>query len=414
MLIHFSVQLLSVIVLDRRTDTHKSQQRRASIEQGVATIHDTILSNTGEDSMSQHDHEHGYALNQAKRFWLGQVRARLSGARVRQRLTYITTLCTMFALLFATMGGAWARPLLAVAPSLGTATSFGVLAGSTATNIGPTSIVGDLGVNPGNAITGFPPGVVIGGTTHAADAVALQAQLDVTAAYNDLAGQACDADLTSQDLAGLTLTPGVYCFSTSAQLTGALTLDGQGDPSAVFIFKIGSTLTTASSASVLTINGASGCNVFWQVGSSATLGTNTAFAGNMLALASITLNTSASLFGRALAQTGAVTMDSNNISTLCTLASPTNTPAPTATDSSGPATNTPESTVTNEPGQSTSTQVPVGPGTPTGNPALTATPDLTLTGTPTPESALVPPTGLEPISEPSASTSKLYLPFVVN
>ena len=272
--------------------------------------------------MSQQDYEHGYALNQAKRFWFGQLQSLLGSARVKQRLVYITTLCTVSALLFATVGNAWARPMLAVAPTLGTATSFGVLAGSTATNIGPTMIVGDLGVNPGDEITGFPPGVVIDGTTHAGDAVAMQAQLDVTAAYNNLAGQACDADLTSQDLAGLTLTPGVYCFTTSAQLSGALTLDGQGDPSAVFVFKIGSTLTTASSASVLTINGAAGCNVFWQVGSSATLGTNTAFVGNLLALASVTLNTSASLFGRALAQTGAVTMDSNNISTLCTLASP--------------------------------------------------------------------------------------------
>ena len=107
-------------------------------------------------------------------------------------------------------------------------------------------------------------------------------------AYNDLAGQACDTNLTGQDLGGKTLTPGVYCFNTSAQLTGDLVLDAQGNPAAVWIFQMGSTLTTASNASVVVINGGSSCNVFWQVGSSATLGTGTAFKGNILALASIT------------------------------------------------------------------------------------------------------------------------------
>ncbi len=198
-------------------------------------------------------------------------------------------------------------------PSLGTAQSFAILGGSTVTNTGPTTVSGDLGVWPGTAVTGFPPGTVTGGVIHANDAVALQAQSDVTIAYNSLAGLPCNTNLTGQDLGGLTLVPGVYCFNTSAQLTGALALDAQGDPNAVFVFQIGSTLVTASNASVQVINGAQNCNAFWQVGSSATLGTGTSFIGSILALASITLNTNAILSGRALARTGAVTMDNNAI-----------------------------------------------------------------------------------------------------
>jgi len=192
--------------------------------------------------------------------------------------------------------------------------SFAVLGGSTVTNTAtPTIVTGNLGVSPGSAVTGFPPGIVTGGTIHAGDFVAAQAQTDLTVLYNDLATSVCNADLTGQDLGGLTLTPGVYCFSTSAQLTGTLTLDAQGDSNAVFIFKIGSTLTTASASSVLLINSASSCGVFWQIGSSATLGTGTALAGSIVALSSITLNTGASLNGRALARNGAVTLDDNNV-----------------------------------------------------------------------------------------------------
>jgi uncharacterized repeat protein (TIGR01451 family) len=216
-----------------------------------------------------------------------------------------------------------------MAPSLGRAQSFGVLGASTATNTGPTSVNGDLGVWPGTAITGFPPGIVTGGVIHANDAVAQQAQSDVTIAYNSLAGMPCNTNLTGQDLGGLTLAPGVYCFNTSAQLTGTLRLDAQGDPNAVFIFQIGSTLVTASNAAVLTINSAQDCDAFWQVGSSATLGTGTSFIGSILALASITLNTNATLSGRALARTGAVTMDSNIVTrTACapTLAKAFNPP----------------------------------------------------------------------------------------
>jgi hypothetical protein len=171
-------------------------------------------------------------------------------------------------------------------------------------------------VDPGLAVTGFPPGLVAGGTIHTGDAVALQAQSDTTTAYNTLAGEALTVDLTGQDLGGKTLTPGVYHFSSSAQLTGALTLNAEGNPDASFVFQIGSTLTTASNSSVLVINGAQDCNIFWQVGSSATLGTTTAFKGNILALTSITLDTGANVSGRTLARNGAVTMDTNRVSIL--------------------------------------------------------------------------------------------------
>jgi uncharacterized repeat protein (TIGR01451 family) len=214
------------------------------------------------------------------------------------------------------------------APSLGSADSFAVLAGSTVTNTGSSVITGDLGVSPGSAVTGFPPGVVVSGTIHAADATAGAAQNSVVAAYNTLSGQLCTQDLTGQDLGGKTLIAGVYCFSTSAQLTGTLTLNAQGNAGAVFIFKIGSTLTTASNSSIVMINGGSVCNVFWQVGSSATVGTTTSFAGNILALSSITLTTGATLRGRALARTGAVTLDSNTVGIVGCGAAPAPGPTP--------------------------------------------------------------------------------------
>jgi type VI secretion system secreted protein VgrG len=216
---------------------------------------------------------------------------------------------------FAMLVGVWPMAALAAtAPSLGTAAGFAVLGASTVTCTGPSRIVGDVGVSPGSAITGFPP-CKLTGTLHAADAVSLQAQKDAHTAYTNLAGQTCTKDLTGQDLGGMTLSPGVYCFSSSAQLTGILNLSSS---TGVYIFQIGSTLTTASGSSVV-INNAQPCdassNVFWQVGSSATLGTTTAFAGNILANISITMTTGATLDGRAIALTGAVTMDTNTIST---------------------------------------------------------------------------------------------------
>jgi len=199
-------------------------------------------------------------------------------------------------------------------PPLGTAAAFSVLGGSAVTNTGASVVTGDLGIWPNTAssISGFPPGSITG-TLHAGNAVALQAQSDLTTAYNNAAGQACGTTLTGTDLGGLTLTPGVYCFASSAQLTGTLTLNALGNPNAVFIFQIGSTLTTASNAAVVVINGGSGCRVFWQVGTSATLGTGTAFEGNILALTSITATTGASVSGRLLARNGAVTLDTNAV-----------------------------------------------------------------------------------------------------
>jgi len=224
----------------------------------------------------------------------------------------------------------------ATMPRFGTEQSFAVLGGSAVTNTGSSVITGNLGVSPGSAITGFPPGILTG-VIHAADAQALQAQTDTTETYIDLASQACSSDLTGQDLGGKTLVPGVYCFSTSAQLTGALTLDGGGDPSAVWVFKTGSTLTTASNSSVLLLNGGQPCNVFWQIGSSATLGTGTSLAGNILALTSITLATGANVSGRALARNGAVTLDSNTI-TIPTCQIPATSSRPTMTKTFSPAT----------------------------------------------------------------------------
>ena len=202
-------------------------------------------------------------------------------------------------------------PSLGFAQSLGSAASFAVLAGSTVTSTGSlTSILGDVGVSPGTGITGLPTGQP-NGSVHDNDAVAALAQSDLTIAYDALVAMTCGTDLTGQDLGGMTLTPGVYCFNTSAGLTGVLTLDGQNNPAAVFVFQIGSTLTTATNAIVNTINDVQNTNVYWQVGSSATLGQGTILKGNIVVMASITLNSAAAVEGRALARTGGVTMIDN-------------------------------------------------------------------------------------------------------
>jgi type VI secretion system secreted protein VgrG len=199
------------------------------------------------------------------------------------------------------------------APSLGRAGSFAVLGGSTVTNTGASAITGDLGVSsPGVSITGFPPGTMARGAQHVGDPAANQAQADAQSAYAVLAGKPCNTALTGQDLGGKSLAPGVYCFTSSAQLTGRLVLDGRGQSSSVWVFQIASTLTTATNSSVVMTKSGRAGNVFWQVGSGATFGTGTAFAGNVLAYSSITMNTAANLSGRALAR-AAVTMDSNNM-----------------------------------------------------------------------------------------------------
>lgn len=240
---------------------------------------------------------------------------------------------------------------------LGTAGSFAVLAGQSVTNTGPSVVTGDIGVGPGTSVTGIPPLVQLDGALHVADAVAIQAQSDLTTAYNSAAGRSTITDVTGKDLGGLTLTTGVVEHTSAMQLTGTLTLDAQGDPSAVFIFKAGSTLTTAPNSTVSLINGASPCNVYWQVGSSTTLDTNTTFVGTVMSLTSATLNTGATLNGRMLARNGSVTLDTNVITrpncatppppspttTVSSTATPTATPTATATTT---PTTTPKATST--------------------------------------------------------------------
>jgi Ice-binding-like len=286
----------------------------------------------------------------------------------------------------------------AVAPvGLGTAGSFGVLAGSTVTNTGPSVINGDLGVSPGTAVTGFPPGLV-NGAEHITDAVAGLGQSDLTTAYNDAAGRTPAAQLGGFIGAGQTLLPGVYKATSSLLVGGALTLNAQGNPDAVFIFQVGSALTTASASTVLLTNGASACNVFWQVTSSATLGTGSAFQGSILALTSITVTTGDTIVGRALARNGAVTLDDDTITTpTCPAPSPTPTPTPTSTMTPTP------------------TPTPTGP-TPTPTPT-TSTPPPSPAPTPTsstPAPTPAPtPSGPTPAPSPAPTPTPVPSPFPV-
>lgn len=235
---------------------------------------------------------------------------------------------TLFAMLSATLFASSALAMPATV-GLGSANSFSVLGGSTVTNTGPTTMFGDLGLSPGSSVTGAP---VVLGQTHVDDAVAIEAKNALTTAYNDAAGRPTEGS-AGTDLAGQTFTAGVRTASSSLLLSsGSVILDAQGDPNAVFIFQIGSTLITGSNTTVQLINGAQACNVFWQVGSSATLGTGTRFVGTVMAAETITANTAATVHGRLLAQTAAVNLDTNTItqSNCATGETETTTPEETA------------------------------------------------------------------------------------
>ncbi|MCA1674043.1 MAG: DUF3494 domain-containing protein [Actinobacteria bacterium] len=290
----------------------------------------------------------------------------------------LTGLC---AVLSATVSNAAEAPV-----GLGTAGSFAVLAGSGVTNTGPTIVSGDLGTCPTPTITGFPPGVVTG-AVHPGDAVCVQAKSDLTAAYIDAAGRTPTVTYPGvKDLGGETLTPGVYRADSFA-ITGTLTLDAQGDPNAVFIFQAGSTLITAPNSRVVLINGAQPCNVFWQVGSSATLGVGSTFVGTILALTSITANTDADVQGRLLARNGATTLDSNNVST------PACAPATTTSSSTTSTTVVPTTTST--------TVVP----TTTSTTLVSTTTSTTLVSTTSTAVITVPPTTAPPVTMPPVTTT---------
>ena len=257
---------------------------------------------------------------------------------------------------------------------LATAGPFGVRGASTVTNTGPSVLNGDLGVSPGTALVGFGSPATVNGATHDNDAVASQAQSDLTTAYGVAAGQPVPPanDLTGTNLGNRTLTAGAYGYSSSAQLTGTLTLDAQGDPNAQFVFEINSTLTTASASAVSLINGASPCNVFWQVGSSATLGSTTAFKGNVMALTDISLDSGASVIGRLLARNGQITLIDNVLdNSPCARASTAvTTPSAPGTTSSGTSTadgNTPPGVTSKRP---TVTKTRVTNGTPGSGPPI--------------------------------------------
>ena len=266
---------------------------------------------------------------------------------------------------------------------LGTADDFAVLSGESITNTGPTTITGDVGIHPGTSVTGFGS-VTQDGDLHETDAVAEQAKVDLVTAYDNAAGQPVTGTIPTE-LGGQTLTTGVYDSAAGTfGITGTLTLDAEGDPNAVFIFQMASTLITSEASSVELINGADACNVFWQVGSSATLGTDSSFAGNILALTSITLNTGATFDGRVLARNGSVTLDPNTITrAVCPAAVPdptTTTAAPDTTTTAAPDTTTttaPATTTTDSGDTTTTVAAPVG-GVDTGGGSTAGAPDMVL------------------------------------
>ncbi len=289
-------------------------------------------------------------------------------------LTGSLAISTSGGLLFLNVDPAFAGT--AVNVNLGTAGNYSVLGGSTITNTGPTVMAQDLGLYPGSSVTGFPPGSVLG-TQNINDAAATLAQNDTTTAYLNAAGQS-GATSEPADLGGLTLNSGIYSTPSGAfSLTGTLTLNGQGNPNGVFIFQMASTLTTASASNIVLINSANPCNIYWQVGSSATLGTSSSLDGTVLALTSITADTSATVSGRLLARNGAVTLDSNTITN----------PTCLATSSSGTTTTASGTTTTSSSGTTTTAS-----GTTTTASGVTGTTSVT--------------SGKTPVTVPTANTGK--------
>ena len=257
---------------------------------------------------------------------------RRPGARsLRSRATWATGLSALFVIgiLVGLVSGASAA---ATAVGLGTADSYAVLAGAGITNTGPTAVTGDLGTFPTTSMTGIAS-ITVNGANHAGDAVTQGAKTDLVTAYNTAAGEGPTSPIAA-DLGGRTLAPGVYKSASSVGLTGTLTLNAGGNPNAVFVFQAGSSLTTASGSNVVMINGAQSCNVFWQVGSSATLGTGSTFRGTIIALTSITVTTGVTVDGRVLARNGAVTLDTDTITrSACAASRSTTTTGRTTTQS---------------------------------------------------------------------------------
>ena len=329
------------------------------------------------------------------------------GTRRSGAVLLVLSLAAAFLFLTGTNASAAIVPTVPLA----TTADYAVLGAATVTNTGPSLLDGSLGVWPGPEITGFPPGIVLPpATTHTTDAVAQQAQSDLTTAYVNAAGRPLDATTTA-DLGGLLLQGGVYAGPSKGALglTGTLTLDGAGNADSVFIFQTDSSLITEVGSRVVLTNGAQECNVFWQVGSSATLGSGSVFVGNILALTSVSVDSGVLVHGRALARNGEVTLINDTFTDptcaagpvpTTTTAAPSTTVAPTSTTSAPTSTSTPPptSTIPSEPGSTTTTTTAPGRApTTTGLPGA-GTP--TTPGGPTPPGTVtsLPRTGSSPLT----------------